>query len=209
MAVLDSLGRAVRTNPAWRALVPDSVSTEGPIHLVACLRAITGTDDVESVPGELIRPSADSQTVFRLDLQSIEHGGLKYAGDLRVTTFVIMNSGILDKSVPQAGEMAADKSLLDRIKVPTLYVLGGVHDIAYGNGMDDFGRLNNAPAVVINTDVTHSGTYLEPNGGRAAQAVVAWLDWQLRGDQEAGRWFEGPDCRLCVDPAWTVKRRNF
>ena len=87
--------------------------------------------------------------------------------------------------------MAADKSLLDRITVPTLYVLGGPDDMAYPNGMDDFSRLP-VPGVVINTNVGHKGTYAEENGGRAAQAVVAWLNWQLRNDQQAARWFVGP-----------------
>jgi hypothetical protein len=133
---------------------------------------------------------------------------LKYAGDPHVTTFVIMNSGILDPSVPQSGEMAADKSLLDRITVPTLYVLGGPDDIAYSNGMDDFSRLR-APAVAINTSVGHSGTYADPNGGRVSPVVVAWLNWQLRSDRQAARWFVGADCLLSSDPNWTIERRNF
>jgi len=134
---------------------------------------------------------------------------LKYAGDSRITTFVIMNSGLLDKSTPEMGEMAGDKGLLDRITVPILYVLGGKQDIAYPNGTDDFKRITKVPAAVISTDVTHQGTYNEPNGGRAARAVVAWLNWRLRGDQNAAKWFVGPKCRLCSDPAWTVERRNF
>jgi hypothetical protein len=134
---------------------------------------------------------------------------LKYAGDPRVSTFVIMNSGILDSTAPQEGEMAADKRLLDKITVPTLYVLGGAHDIAFGNGMDDFGRLRTAPVAVISTNVGHQGTYSEPNGGRAARAVVAWLQWRLRDDQQAASWFRGKDCRLCANPAWEIRHRNF
>lgn len=135
---------------------------------------------------------------------------LKYAGDPRVSTFVIMNSGILGADIPNAsGEMAADKSLLGKIDKPILYVLGGKRDIAYPNGMDDYGRLGHVPSAVINTDVTHDGTYAQPNGGRAAQAVVAWLQWQLRGDAKAKSWFVGKDCKLCTDPAWTIERRNL
>jgi dienelactone hydrolase len=134
---------------------------------------------------------------------------LKYAGDARISTFVIMNSGILSQSVAQSGEMAAGKSLLGRLSVPTLYVLGGPRDIAYPNGMDDFKRISGIPVAVINTDTGHGGTYDEPNGGRAAQAVVAWLDWQLRGDQAARRWFVGANCKLCRDPAWTIERKGF
>lgn len=134
---------------------------------------------------------------------------LKYAGDPRVTTFVIMNSGILDAKTPQMGEMRADKGLLGQIKVPTLYVLGGPSDIAYPNGMDDFARLKAIPSAVINIDVGHKGTYGAPNGGPAAQAVVAWLDWQLRGDKAASTWFVGKDCKLCTDAKWTIDRHNM
>lgn len=135
---------------------------------------------------------------------------LKYAGDPRVSTFVIMNSGILGGAIPgSSGEMSADKSLLARIDKPILYVLGGKEDIAYPNGMDDYARLTHVPAAVINTDVTHDGTYAQPNGGRAARAVVAWLQWQLRGDREAARWFVGADCRLCTDPQWAIASRNL
>ena len=147
----------------------------------------------------------------RIAMSGYSCGGiqaLKYAGDPRVATFVIMNSGILDQSVPQSGEMAADKNLLDKITVPTLYVLGGPGDMAYSNGMDDFLRLR-ARAIVINTNVGHAGTYADPNGGRVAPAVVAWLDWQLRGDQQAARWFVGAECILSADPNWTIDRRNF
>ncbi|MCW2410973.1 MULTISPECIES: hypothetical protein [unclassified Sphingobium] len=135
---------------------------------------------------------------------------LKYAGDKRVSTFVIMNSGIMNGPVPGgSGEMSAQKSLLQKIDKPTLYVLGGKTDIAYPNGMDDYARLTHIPSAVINTDVTHAGTYAEPNGGRAAQAVVAWLDWQLRGDKAGRTWFVGEDCKLCSDPAWTIESRKL
>ena len=134
---------------------------------------------------------------------------LKYAGDPRVSTFVIMNSGILNSDSAGSGEMAAEKSLLAKIDKPILYVLGGKDDVAYPNGMDDFARLPPVPAAVINTPVTHDGTYSEPNGGRAAQAVVAWLQWQLRGDRAAATWFLGKDCKLCRSPDWQISTRNL
>ncbi|HTM96325.1 MAG TPA: hypothetical protein VL100_10995 [Croceibacterium sp.] len=133
---------------------------------------------------------------------------LKYAGDPRVSTFVIMNSGILNDGSGK-GEMAGEKSLLAKIDKPILYVLGGKEDVAYPNGMDDYARLTKVPSAVINTDVTHEGTYAQPNGGRAAQAVVAWLQWQLRGDRDAKAWFVGENCKLCSDPQWKIERRNL
>jgi hypothetical protein len=39
--------------------------------------------------------------------------------------------------------------------------------------------------------------------------AVAWLDWQLRGDQKAKLWFVGPQCRLCTDKLWTIESKNL
>jgi hypothetical protein len=75
--------------------------------------------------------------------------------------------------------------------------------------MDDFSRIEHVPAVMANLDVGHGGTFMEPNGGRAASAAVAWLEWQLRGDETAKKWFVGEQCGLCTDEAWTIERKNL
>ncbi len=134
---------------------------------------------------------------------------LRYAADPRVSTFVIMNAGISEMNTPLTGEMGVSPEVIDQIEVPTLYVLGGPTDVAYTHGMADFARLSGTPAAAINIDVTHQGTYAEPNGGAAAQAVVAWLQWQLRGDEVAAQWFKGDECRLCTDPRWTLERKDM
>jgi hypothetical protein len=134
---------------------------------------------------------------------------LQLAGDPRVSTFVIMNSGIYNDGGPGRSGIMLGKDQLDRLRVPILYVLGGPTDIAYPNGMDDFARITHVPAAVVNRDVGHGGTFWDPNGGAAAQVVVAWLQWQLRGDPRSARWFVGEDCRLCGDPHWQYQRRNI
>ena len=133
---------------------------------------------------------------------------LKYTGDPRISGFVIMNSGVFpDNYIPMAG-LNLGKGVLDKITVPILYVIGGPQDIAYTVANEDFSLIKNAPVALISTDATHAGTYAEPNGGRAAQAVVHWLEWQTRGDPAAAKWFVGADCKLCTDPQWTIKWRN-
>ena len=42
-----------------------------------------------------------------------------------------------------------------------------------------------------------------------AQAARLWLQWQLKGDQEAGKAFVGLDCMLCKDTDWVVKKKNM
>jgi hypothetical protein len=135
---------------------------------------------------------------------------LQVSGDPRIKTLVIMNSGLFNEGTSPIPGLNASKKLLDAIHTPILYVLGGEKDIAYKNGMDDFERINHVPIFVGNIlGVGHGGTYWEPNGGKAAEAVVAWLDWQLRGDKNAAKMFVGKDCSLCTDPAWTVGKKRI
>jgi hypothetical protein len=139
-------------------------------------------------------------------------GGLQAlfnAADPRVDTVVMMNSGLFVEGPTTMAGMTGDKSLLQTLHTPILYVLGGETDIAYTAGMDDFAKINHVPAAAANIDKGHGGTYWDENGGAAAQVVVDWLDWQLRGDAEAGGMFLGEDCGLCRDPQWTLESKNL
>jgi dienelactone hydrolase len=139
-------------------------------------------------------------------------GGLQAlfnAADPRVATVVMMNSGLFPEGPTTMAGMTADKTLLETVHTPILYVLGGESDIAYSAGMDDFARINHVPAAAANIDRGHGGTYWDENGGAAAQVVVNWLNWQLRGDAAAGRMFVGEDCGLCRDPQWSLQTKGF
>ncbi|MDB5720391.1 MAG: hypothetical protein JWP15_1009 [Alphaproteobacteria bacterium] len=128
--------------------------------------------------------------------------------DPRVKAVIIHNSGIFPGKSPMQG-MDIGKETLDRLHTPIIYILGGPTDIAYTNGMDDFTRITKVPAMTANLDRDHGGTFTDPNGGLAAQAATKWLDWQLKGDSNAGNWFKGKDCKLCSDPAWKVQRKGL
>jgi len=39
--------------------------------------------------------------------------------------------------------------------------------------------------------------------------VLAWLDWQLKGDAQAVHTFAGPDCALCKDSDWWIDSQNI
>ncbi len=135
---------------------------------------------------------------------------LEIAGDKRLRTVIIHNSGIFSpEHAVRLPSMDIGKDTLKKLHTPVLYIQGGPKDIAYGNGMDDFNRIQHVPAVMANIDVGHGGTFMEPEGGRAAQVAVAWLEWHLRGDENAKRWFVGQDCRLCSDKHWTIERKNL
>jgi hypothetical protein len=135
---------------------------------------------------------------------------LKVANDPRVKTVVMHNTGVLNEGPNTAiPGMDLTKDALANFHTPVIYILGGPPDIAYKNGMDDFGRIAVVPVAVANLPVGHGGTFQEPNGGAAASVAVSWLDWQLRSDAVAARRFVGEDCGLCRDASWTLQRRNF
>lgn len=127
--------------------------------------------------------------------------------DPRVKTTVVMNSGVFNEGAPING-ITVDKAMVGQLHDSVLYVLGGEKDIAYANGMDDYGRLT-LPAAVVNIPVGHGGTYMEPNGGVAAEVVTGWLDWKLKGSATAAAKFQGADCGFCKDNRFTIQRKNL
>jgi hypothetical protein len=142
-------------------------------------------------------------------------GGLQAidaAHDPRVSTLGVWNSGIFPAQ-GRSWQMAAahaDKADLATLKGSVLYVSGDQGDVAFDNAEDDYARINHIPVFRAWRDKTpHAGTYREPNGGAFGQVAVAWLDWQLKGDENAGRMFAGRDCGLCTKPEWHVARKNI
>jgi hypothetical protein len=101
------------------------------------------------------------------------------------------------------------KDHLAKLHSPTFYLLGGETDIAYANGMDDFKRIEKIPVFVANKGVGHGGTFNQPHGGDWAMASVAWLQWQFKGDAEAGKLFTGNPPGLAKKEGWTVDKKNI
>lgn len=135
---------------------------------------------------------------------------LEVAPDPRITTVGVFNSGLFSEpNGGMPGMPALAKAQLEKLHSPTLYLLGGESDIAYNNGMDDFRRINHVPVFVANMDVGHGGTYREPHGGEFASVATAWYQWQLKGDEEAGKLFTGTPSGLSASPHWTVDRKNI
>jgi hypothetical protein len=57
--------------------------------------------------------------------------------------------------------------------------------------------------------MTHFGIYRQYLGGELASIATAWLDWQLKGDKNAAKWFKGGDCKLCKDANWHVDKKKI
>jgi hypothetical protein len=136
--------------------------------------------------------------------------GLEVAPDPRVTTVMICNSGILGSSGGGMGGMPSlTKDHLEKLHTPAIYILGGEKDIAYNNGMDDFRRINKLPVFAANLDVGHGGTYSRPHGGDFAVVAAAWFQWQLKGDKEAAKMFEGDPCGVAKMEGWKAEKKNI
>jgi hypothetical protein len=102
------------------------------------------------------------------------------------------------------------KEQLDKLHSPVFYISGDSSDIAFANSNDDFKRITKVPAFRAWKDgVGHGGTYTQPNGGEFGKVAVALLEWQFKGDQEAGKMFQGANCGLCQDSKWHVEKKGI
>jgi len=134
-------------------------------------------------------------------------GGLqsiKYAADPRIKTAMIFDSGVYN--VPGGmSRVKVSKFDLHAIHGPIAYITGGATDQAHPNAMDDASRIKHVPVFLGWLPVGHGGTFSQPNGGDWAKIAVNWLNWQLKDNAAAGKWFQGDDCGYCTDANWNVE----
>ena len=162
----------------------------------------------------------DSQYYNKLDTSKIAVMGHSCGGiqsiavgdDPRIKLIVNWSGGLF--TTPPAGAGAAmenvPKEQLDKLHSPVFYISGDSTDIAFANSNDDFKRITKVPAFRAYKDgVGHGGTYTQPNGGDFGKVAVALLEWQLKGDNEAGKMFLGADCGLCKEPKWHVEKKGI
>lgn len=151
--------------------------------------------------------------VKKVAVSGMSCGGLQtleVASDPRVSTIVVCNSGIFKTPGNGISNMPnLTKESLKKIHTPTLYLLGGEKDIAYGNGMDDYQQINHVPVFVANMDVGHGGTYRQTHGGEFAKVATAWYKWQLKGDNVAGKLFKGEPAGLANNNNWKFEKKNM
>ena len=179
----------------------------------------TSAQQIEGIEWAIDR-NADKESPYykKLDTDAVAAAGMSCGGletldnsaDPRIKTLMICNSGLFTNpagAVP--GMPMPDKDKLQNIKVPIIYILGGETDIAYANGMDDFSRINQVPAFAANYPVGHGGTYAKPHGGEFSIVATAWLKWQLKGDKEAAKMFQGNPCGVAQREGWTAEKKNI
>jgi hypothetical protein len=123
---------------------------------------------------------------------------LAAAGDKRVTTAIIFNSGLF----------SPDQTIYAALHAPMAYFIGGTSDIAHANAESDVSNINSVPLFYGNLDVGHGATWEQTNAGEFGRVGLGWLKWQLTGDAAAEKMFAGSDCELCTPPSkWTVQKK--
>jgi hypothetical protein len=140
-------------------------------------------------------------------------GGLTttVAADPRIKTSIVY-SGSPDPKAPAANGLPSGKQRLDAWHAPVLLLAGdAARDVAHQRTLDTFAYLSKVPVFMAWQDgLAHIGTYGMPGGGELGRLGWRWFAWKLRGDQQAAKTFEGPDCGLCREgDGWHVSKKNM
>ena len=178
----------------------------------------TTEQQIESIDWVIAQNADESSPYYnKIDVKNIAVAGMSCGGlqtlyncaDKRIKTLMVCNSGLFNESNAGSavgGMPMPPKDKLKEIHTSILYMLGGESDIAYGNGMDDFKRIEHVPACATNLPVGHGGTYAQPHGGEYSIVALAWLDWQLKGDKKASKMFVGKNCDLLKRKDWSIEK---
>ena len=125
------------------------------------------------------------------------------AANTHLKTYIIFNAGM--GSMSMAG---ADKTYLNKLRGPILYLTGGNDDVAYGNACGDYDYITKTPVVhMYDPSVGHGGTYWEANGGGYGKLALLWLDWHLKDKTTNSKYFLTD--KSTAYPACVVKYKNF
>jgi hypothetical protein len=125
------------------------------------------------------------------------------SGDPRFTAVGITSSGL----------MGPNAALYDAIHTPFKIMNGGSGDIAYENGLNDYEAISSrgVPIVYFSKQSAGHGGDLGQGRGDFNRVNLAWLNWQLKGDEGAtGKAFlHGPACEFCTDSGWDYLSANI
>jgi para-nitrobenzyl esterase len=167
-------------------------------------------------PGSIYHDRLDTGAIAVMGASCGALQALDASLDSRIKTVVFINSGIMRTGIPEGEEVKKvmdflnlpGPDILKKLRTPVIYLMGGPSDIAFENAETDFKEIENVFVFKANLNVGHGGTFLEPHGGRFAEAATQWLLWQLKGDKKAGEMFLGDKCGLCTAPEWKIERKN-
>jgi hypothetical protein len=134
----------------------------------------------------------------------------KAAHDPRITTVLALNSSFPTAAAPDMIGRVDDGWLAENLAIPAALFNGGPADGGFTGAEQCYKVLNpRLPALKASLNsVGHTGAYPMPDL-RWSTAVLAWLDWQLKGDTHATSTFAGPTCALCQNSDWWIDSQNL
>ncbi len=203
------------------------LTIHGSIAAVANEKDENGNPYIISDPAYMIRgldwaiaenKRTDSDLNGKLDTAKVATIGQSCGGpqafraakDPRITTVVALNSSFPTEASPGMIGGANDGWTAEKLAIPAAMFTGGPADSGFNGAEQCYKALpSSLPVVKASLNpVGHTGAYPMPDL-RWSSTVLAWLDWQLKGDQRALEKFSGPDCGLCKDPDWWIDSRNI
>ncbi|KAE9378840.1 hypothetical protein N431DRAFT_460164 [Stipitochalara longipes BDJ] len=101
--------------------------------------------------------------------------------------------------------------LLQELKSPVAWFVGGSKDMGFLNSEKDYGLLpTGLPAYWASLDTGHLGTYAATNGGKFGKAAVSYLQWQFRGNATSKAICQDPKAPgSLVADNWNVTYKNW
>jgi hypothetical protein len=125
------------------------------------------------------------------------------AGDPRFSAMGYSSSGLFSESPTK----------WKKIHTPFKIMNGGPSDAAYENGQRDYNGISALGIPIIYFVKTSAGHGGDLNNGKGDFNTVnlAWLNWQLKGDEGAtGKaLLTGPNCKYCKASGWEFKEANW
>ncbi len=196
---------------AAKPAIPPRITSTPPTTTAQLIEAIDWAIAENSRPGSMYYRKLDPDKIAVAGMSCGGVQAIEASVDPRVKTTIVANSGLMPEPTTMSGSgKPIPKESLNLMHAPVLYLSGDESDIAYANANDDFERINHIPVFrAFEKGIGHGGTYHDPDGGAFGKVALAWLDWQLKGNKDAAKMFQGEKCGLCVDMQWGTRKKKI
>lgn len=202
-----------RDSPAPRQQRPQDPAEWPPFETNA-QQLLDGLDWIataNSNPANLLAGHVDTSHVAAMGHSCGAIQALQVSPDQRISTTLVLNSGLFPDGDQYMARFGITRALLGQLHAPVAWFIGGETDVAYVNAEQDWREIQamKIPAINANMDVGHGATYSQPRGGPFASGPLAWLQWQLKGDDTAAAMFRGANCGFCNSDEWLLRTHNL
>ena len=203
----------LKTLASYGYLVVTTAAPEGDTGRATADDLRKGLDWAYAEAGRSGSPLAGKIDTDKVAVMGVSCGGimtLSLAGDPRVDTIGVLKSGVSAPGAANAAPGNPTSDILKTIHGPTLYLDGAEADFMTPAAKANYEAIDHVPIFYGSRDnAGHSATYFHRNGGEFANVTVAWLNWQLKGDESAAKMFRGADCTLCTNPNWETHSKGL